>query len=132
MRIHERIHAARVSLHAGTVVVRGDLNILVCGRSHAQDSLLTIELDVCLAENLGEFTRSRTPNDVHLPQTVLSGHITLREEEVVEIGGFDGGNAVSVADGRHWSGDSGDTQFAVELGQGRTRHPVEPAGGRAD
>src|SRR5581483_6219166 len=132
MRIDKRIHAACVGLHAGTLFTGGDLNILLRGRAHAEDPLLAIKLDVSFAENLGEFTGSRPPDDVHLPQTVLRGYVALREEEVVKIRGFDGRNTVPVADNGYWSCKSGNAQLAVKLRQCRAGNPVEPSRGHAD
>ena len=55
---------------------------------------------------------------VHLPEAVLGGDVALGDDEVVERGGADVGDAVGVALDGDGSGESGDGDGAVELGEG--------------
>jgi hypothetical protein len=66
---------------------------------------------------------------VHLPQAVLCGNETLREDEVVERGGSDVGNAVSIALDRNGSGQPGEGDCAVELREGVAHGLAEPVAG---
>ena len=54
---------------------------------------------------------------VHLPEAILRGDEALGEDEVVERGGADVGDAVVVAKDGDGSGEAGDGDGAVELGE---------------
>ena len=63
---------------------------------------------------------------VHLPEAVLCGDEALGEEEVVERGGADVGDAVGVALDGDGSGETGDGDSTVELGKGLAHGLAEP------
>ena len=55
---------------------------------------------------------------LHLPEAVLRGDVALGDDEVVERGGLDVGDAVGVALDGDGSGEAGDGDGAVELREG--------------
>ncbi len=63
---------------------------------------------------------------VHLPEAVLCGDEALGEEEVVERGGADVGDAVGVALDGDGSGEAGDGDSTIELGEGVAHGLAEP------
>ncbi len=70
------------------------------------------------AEDFGEVAGGVAAESVHLPEAVLRGDEALGEEEVVERGGVDVGDAVGVALDGDGSGEAGDGDGAVELREG--------------
>jgi hypothetical protein len=64
-----------------------------------------------------------------LPEAVLCGDEALGEEEVVECGGAEVGDAVGVAVDGDGSGEAGDGDGAVELGEGVLHGLAEPVAG---
>ena len=81
------------------------------------------------AEDLGEGAGGVAAEGVHLPEAVLRGDEALGEEEVVERGGADVGDAVGVALDGDGSGEAGDGDGAVELGKGVVHGLAEPVAG---
>jgi hypothetical protein len=67
---------------------------------------------------------------VHLPEAVLCGDEALGEEEVIERGGADVGDAVGVAPDGDWSGEAGDGDGAVELRKGVAHGLAKPVARR--
>ena len=82
------------------------------------------------AEDLGEVAGGVAAEGVHLPEAVLCGDEALGEEEVVERGGADVGDAVGVALDGDGSGEAGDGDGAVELGEGVAHASDGPSDGR--
>ena len=66
---------------------------------------------------------------VHLPEAVLRGDEALGEDEVVERGGAEVGDAVGVALDGDGSGEAGNGDGAVELGEGVVHGLAEPVAG---
>ena len=50
-----------------------------------------------------------------MPEAVLGRDVALREEDVVDAGGMDGGDAVAVAGDGDGGSEAGDLEGAVEL-----------------
>jgi hypothetical protein len=65
----------------------------------------------------------------HLPESVLRGDVALDDDEVVEGGCVDVGDAVGVAQDGDGRGEAGDGDGAVELGQGVAHGLVCPGSG---
>ena len=89
----------------------------VGGVAELQGALRAVVLDEAGAEDFGEVTGSVAAESVHLPETVLRGDEALREEQVVEASGLDGGDAVVVARDRNRAGEAGDVECTVDLRQ---------------
>ena len=83
-------------------------------------------LEIVAAEHLGQFSGGEAPHSIHLEQSVLRGHVTLREEKIIEIGSVDGGRSVVIANDRHWRRESRHCERAIQLGQSRTCHRIKP------
>ena len=90
----------------------------VGGGADLEGALEAVVGDEGWAEDLGEFAGGVAAEDVHLPEAVLCGDVALGDDEVVERGGADVGDAVGVALDGDGSGEAGDGDGAVELGEG--------------
>jgi hypothetical protein len=89
----------------------------VGGGSDEEGALEAIVGEKAGAEDLGEGAGGVAAKGVHLPEAVLCGDEALGEEEVVECGGAEVGDAVGVALDGDGSGEAGDGDGAVELGE---------------
>jgi hypothetical protein len=78
------------------------------------------------AEDFGEGAGGVAAEGVHLPEAVLCGDEALGQDEVVERGGADVGDAVGVALDGDGSGEAGDGDSTVELGKGVAHGLAEP------
>ena len=87
----------------------------VGGGAKLEDSLGAVVLEEVGAEDFGEGSRGVAAEGFHLPKAVLSGDEALGEDEIVEGGGADVGDALGVALHGDGSGESGDGDGAVEL-----------------
>ena len=113
----------------------------VGGGADLQGALEAVVLDEGGAEDLGELAGGVAAEGVHLPEAVLRGDEALGEEEVVEVGGVDGGDAVGVAldgDGGGEAGDGegcrrvcGEERWRAWRGGGRRRRWRRRRAGRA-
>ncbi len=81
------------------------------------------------AEDLGEGAGGVATESIHLPEAVLRGDEALGEEEVVERGGADVGNAVGVALDGDGCGEAGDGDGSVELRERVVQGLVDPVAG---
>ena len=97
MRADVGIHSARISFEEGAVARARHAERFLRGRPQAQNSLLAIQLERVLAQNLREFAAAEAAHHVHLPQAVLRRDISLGEEKVFQRRRFDGRHAVAVA-----------------------------------
>ena len=86
----------------------------VGGGAELEDALLAIVLDEGGAEDLGEGAGTVAAEGVHLEEAVGGGDVALGEEQVVEVGGVDGGNTLRVAGDGDGRGEAGDGDGAVE------------------
>ncbi len=108
--------------------------VAIGGGSNEEGALEAVVGEEAGAEDLGEGAGGVAAEGVHLPEAVLRGDEALGEEEVVERGGAEVGNAVGVALDGDWSGEAGDGDSTVELGEGVLHGLAEPVagGGEAD
>ena len=126
MRFDERVHPACIGFEVSAILRGGNLKRLLRGHSQAKNPLLAVVLEKGIAKKFGHFAGGEAPHHVHLPQTILRGHISLRKKEVVEICGLDCGYAMTVANDSDPGGEARNFQASVQLGQGRARHGIEP------
>jgi hypothetical protein len=98
----------------------------VGGGSDEEGALEAVVSEEAGAEDLGEGAGGVAAEGVHLPEAVLGGDEALGEEEVVERGGADVGDAVGVALDGDGSGEAGDGDRTVELGEGVLHGLAEP------
>ena len=87
---------------------------------------LHVEPQDGLTEDFGELALRKTPAHVHLPQPVLSRHITLGEEQILEGLGAEVWRAVGVAQDLDGASKPGQAQRSVELRQAGVAPPVKP------
>src|SRR5579862_3829729 len=97
MRVDVGVDASGVIFEAGAIFGGKGFESLAGGCAQAEDALLFVALDEIGAENFCQLSGGVTAHAVHLPEAVLSGDVSLSEKQVVEIGGFDGRNAVIVS-----------------------------------
>ena len=86
----------------------------VGGGAELEDALLAVVVDEGGAEDLGEGAGGVAAESVHLQEAVGGGDVALGEEEVVEVGGVDGGDVLRVAGDGDGRGEAGDGDAAVE------------------
>src|SRR5207245_8913761 len=87
MRYETSRHTTCVLLKICAILGRGDLGLLHCRRPQAKYPLLAVDLERVFANDLRQLSGGRSPHDVHLPQTVLCGHVALRKEKIRQICG---------------------------------------------
>src|SRR6185437_14704662 len=81
-------------------------------------------------KNLRHLTANGATREVHLPQAVLRRHVTLGEEQVLQICRGDVRNAVRIAHDRNWRLQSSHADAAIELRQGRASAVIKPQEGQ--
>ncbi len=108
------VDAAGVGLELVELVGGKDGDGAVGGGAELEDALFAIVLDERGAEDFGEGAGAVAAESVHLEETVGGGDIALGEEQVVEVGGVDGGNTLRVAGDGDGRGEAGDGDVAVE------------------
>jgi hypothetical protein len=101
----------------------------VGGDAKLESALEAVVDEEAGAEDLGESAGCVTAEGVHLPEAILCGDEALGEEEVVERGGADVGDAVDVALDGDGSGEARDVNGTVELGEGVVHGLTEPVAG---
>ena len=101
----------------------------VGGDTKLEGALQPVVNDKAGAEDFGESAGCVSAESVHLPEAVLGGDEALGEEEVVERGGADVRDAVGVAVDGDGSGEAGDVDGTVELGEGVVQGLTEPVAG---
>jgi hypothetical protein len=101
----------------------------VGGGSDEEGSLEAVVRDEGGAEDFGEGAGGVAAEGVHLPEAVLCGDEALGEEEVVEVGGAEVGDAVGVALDGDGSRETGDRDGAVESRKGVLHRVAEPLAG---
>jgi hypothetical protein len=101
----------------------------VGGGSDEEGALEAVVREEAGAEDLGEGAGGVAAEGVHLPEAVLCGDEALGEEEVVERGGADVGDAVGIALDGDGSGEAGDGDGTVELREGVLHGVAEPVAG---
>lgn len=111
------VDAAGVELELAELVGGEGGDGAVGGGADLQGALGAVVGDEGGAEDLGEVAGGVAAKGVHLPEAVLCGDEALCDEEVVEAGGADVGDAVGVALDGDGTGEAGDGEVAVELGE---------------
>jgi hypothetical protein len=114
---HGGVDAASVEFEPAHLVGWEDGDGAVNGGSDLEGALQTVVGDHAGAENFGHIAGDVAAKGVHLPKTVLGGDVALGDDEVVERGGADVGNALGVALNGDRSREAGDRKGAVELGK---------------
>jgi hypothetical protein len=100
--------------------------------SDEEGALEAVVCEEAGAEDFGEGAGGVAAEGVHLPEAVLRGDEALSEEEVVERGGADVGDAVGVALDGDGCGEAGDGDCTVELREGVAHGLAEPVAGDDD
>ena len=97
MRIDEMIHAARVFHHHGALLRWKQFHVMIgdCFHAHAPGALVYSKRR--RSEDFGKITGGKTPDAIHLPQSVLGGNVALQENGILPRSGYDMGHATSVA-----------------------------------
>jgi hypothetical protein len=98
----------------------------VGGGSDEEGALEAVVCEEAGAKDFGEGAGGVAAEGVHLPEAVLRGDKALGEEEVVERGGADVGDAVGITLNGDGSGEAGEGDGAVELGKGVAHGLAEP------
>src|SRR5579863_7081891 len=83
-------------------------------------------LNLAFAGDLRKLSRCVTPHRVHLKQAILRGDVALCEEEIVEICGFNGGDAVLVTSYRNCGCGTRHSQASVQLWHGSAGDGIRP------
>ena len=96
MRFDVGIDSTCIGFEVGTILFGRDFDSFLRRYSEAQNSLFPIMLEKSIAEDFRNFTGSESSHHVHLPQSILSGHISLRKEQVFETGRVNCGNTMLV------------------------------------
>ena len=99
---------------------------ILSSRPQAEDTLLAVHLDQAFTQNLRQFSGCGAAHGIHLPEAVLGGDVSLGEEQVLQRGGFDGGDAVAVADHAHFCRDSRHRDPTFQLRQRGAGDEVQP------
>src|SRR3989442_8591182 len=121
-RVHSACVSAQESPRLGVKLAHRPLGEL----AETESPALYVEPQDGLTEDFGELTLHKTPAHVHLPQPVLSRHITLGEEQILEGLGADVWRAVGVAQDLDGASKPGQAQRSVELRQAGVAPPVKP------
>lgn len=101
----------------------------VCGGAELEGSLETVVGEETGAEDFGECAGGVAAEGVHLPEAILCSDEALGEEEVVDRGGAEVWDAVVVALDGDGSGEAGEGESSVELGEGVVHGLAEPVAG---
>ena len=123
---HGGVDAAGVEFEPAHLLGREDRDGAVDGGPDLEGALQTVVWDHAGAEDLGHVAGDVAAKGVHLPEAILGGDVTLGDDEVVERGGADVGDALGVALDNDRSGEAGDREGAVELGKRVTHGLVGP------
>jgi hypothetical protein len=87
----------------------------VGGGTQLESSLDAVMLEEGRPEDLGQLTGGVPAEGVHLEEAILGGDEALGEDEVVERGGSDVGDAVGIALDSDRRGYAGYSEFAIHL-----------------
>jgi hypothetical protein len=123
------VDAAGVEVELVELVGGQDGDGAVCGGAELEGALGAVVEDHAGAEEFGEGAGGVAAEGLHLPEAVLGGDVALGEDEVVEGGGADVGDALGVALDGDGGREAGDGDGAVELGQGVAQDAVGPEAG---
>ena len=126
---HRRVDAAGVELEPAHLLGWEDGEGAVGGGPDLEDALEAVVGDHAGAEDLGQVAGDVAAQGVHLPEAVLSGDVALGDDEVVERGGADVGDTLSVSLNGDGCGETSDGEGAVELGEGVAHGLAGPVAG---
>jgi hypothetical protein len=108
------------------LVGRQDGDGAVGGGADLESALGAVVGEESRAEDFGEGAGGMAAEGLHLPETVLRGDVALGDDEVVHRGGAEVRHALAVALDRDGSGEAGDGESAVELGERVAHGLVDP------
>jgi hypothetical protein len=103
----------------------------VCGSTQTEGALGAVVGYERGSEKFGESAGAVAAQGLHLPESVLGSDEALGEDEVVERGSLDVGDAVIVATDGYGLGETGDGESAIDLGEG-IAHGVAGPDARAE
>ncbi len=121
-----RVHARGVSLELRLLRSRHDGHRSLGHLPQSQDALLAVKLDVLRTQHRRQFARSETAGHVHLPQPVLRGNVSLREQQVAQVGRRNVGNAQRVVGHDNRAGKARQMNGSVHLRQRGLHRAIEP------
>ena len=126
------VDAVGVGLELVELVGGKDGDGAVGGGAELEEALLAVVVDEGGAEDFGEGAGAVAAEGVHLEEAVGGGDVALGEEQVVEVGGVEGGDALGVAGDGDGGGEAGDGDGAVEealVGEEVGAHVAAEGGG---
>ena len=126
---HGGVDSAGVELQPVHLIGREGSEGTVCGGAELEGALEAVVGDHALAEDFGHVAGDEAAEGVHLPETVLCRDVALGDDEIVERGGADVGDAVDVALDGDRGGEAGDGDAAVELREGVVHGSLGPMAG---
>ncbi len=115
VRLDVGIHATRIGLKVRAILRRSNLQRFLGGYSDPKNSLLAIMLKKIPSEDFRNLTGGEAPHNVHLPQTVLRGYISLGKEEILEAGRVDGGDPMLIPAYGNSCGQAGKLDSSIQL-----------------
>src|SRR3954466_12547932 len=115
MLINESVHASGVCVGERAVAIIQALGGIFGHMPQLQRPVRYVRLERAFAEDFCKFTGSVATGEIHLPEAILRGDVTLRKEEVMQRGSRDVGNALRVTYHVDGSAEAGDFDRAVEL-----------------
>jgi len=131
--LDERGHPLRVRLDERSQVRRHARQRRASRGTQAEVAHLLVGAERAFAERLGQLPQRAPPQQVHLPQAVLGGHVALGARGVEEARRLDVGHAHRVAADDRTGGEPGKPELAIHLGQGLPRPDrVEPGRSRPE
>jgi hypothetical protein len=129
LEVHRGVDAGGVALEEMELIGGESGDGAVGGGSDEEGALEAVVSEEAGAEDFGEGAGGVAAEGVHLPEPILRGDEALGEDEVVERGGADVGDAVGVALDDDGSGEPGDGDGTVQLGEGVAHGLAEPVAG---
>ena len=122
----EGVHAARIG---GKNLPRSGVQFFhatVRRLGESQFAVLDVQVESALAEDLRKLAARYAAAEVHLPQPVLGGNVTLRKHQVADRRGAQVGDSAGIAQDRHPVTEPGNDEGSVKLRQAQTRRNVQP------
>jgi hypothetical protein len=101
------IHASRVGRQVSFICRAQGSNVLFRGAANAKAAQFPIAFDRGSAHDFRKFSGRRAPDRVHLPQSVLCGHVPLREQSILNRRCPDVRNSQRIPGCRYFCGDAG-------------------------
>src|SRR5580704_14344499 len=115
MRLNVSVHTPRVSFETRAILGRQSFYRFSSNDFEPEDSLLSIVLQVIVAEHFRQLSRRKPSHSVHLEQSVLRSYVTLSEKEIIEVSGIDRGRSVPIANNLYWRRKARHSKPAVHL-----------------